>query len=426
MIVNIIRLKQFIVQNKIYFKSSFLYLLSAIISGIISIVINPFLAKNLSPEDYAIIGYFNSFSLIILPLLNFGLITYYLRTYYLTTEDQKPILADTILVALLFFGLITLIFSSIAFYFFWKFSNVSFPFFPYALLTFAPIYVGNFVSLLTINYRLNREAGKFARITIIYAIINALFAITLVVIFKYGATGRLLATLLAAIIFGFYSFIKLFSRLQFDWGVIKDGLRFGWPLTLSAILWYFLNGVDRVMLEKLNNSYTFGYYSVALQITGFLTVIYAAIAQTFEPDIYKAISENKRRKIIKITGGIISINAIPNILFFLFAPFIIKLLTFDRYTDASSFARILALKNISITFYYSAIAVIIGYGYTKSELVIRLIGALLCILMFKYLISNFGFYGAAWGQVLSFVIMTIIAGIFILYRIKNSKKKLVA
>lgn len=423
MSVNILRLKQFIVQNKVYFKSSFLYLFAGIVSSIISIVINPFLAKNLLPEDYAIMGYFSSFSLIILPLLNLGLITYYLRTYYLTSENQRPILADTILIALLFFGFIALVLSSIAFYLYWKLSNVSFPFFPYALLTFAPVYFGNFVTLLIINYRLNREAGKFARITIANAIFNALLAITLVAIFKYGATGRLLATLLATIIFGFYSFTKLFSKLQFEWGVIKNGLRFGWPLTLSAILWFFLSGVDRVMLEKINDTYTFGFYNVAIQIAGFLAIFYTAIGDTFEPDIYKAISENKRKKLLKIMGGIITINAIPNILFILFAPLIIRILTYDRYTDASSFARILVLKNISITFYYSTIKVIVGYGYTKSELVIRLIGALLCILMFRYLISRFGFYGAAWGQVISFILMAVIAVIFIVYKIKDNKFK---
>jgi O-antigen/teichoic acid export membrane protein len=216
--------------------------------------------------------------------------------------------------------------------------------------------------------------------------------------------------------------MKLYNRLQFNWTVFKDALKFGWPLALSSVLWYFLSGVDSAMLEKLNDSYTFGFYAVGIQISGFLAVFYTAIAQTFEPDIYKAISENNRNKTLKIIGGIISLNAIPNILFVLFAPFIVKLLTYDRYTDASTFARILALKNISTTFYYSAITVIVGYSYTKSELVIRSIGALLCILMFKYLISKFGFYGAAWGQVLSFVIMTIIAGLFILYKIKNSKK----
>jgi len=316
--LNIFRIKSLFAKNKIYLRSSFLYLLSAVISGILSIVINPFLAKNLSPEDYAIIGYFNSFSVIILPLLNLSLITYYLRTFYLTPENLRHRLADTILIALVFVGFISLILSSFAFYYFWKYSKVSFPFFPYALLTFAPIYFGNFVSLLTVNYRLNREAGKFAKITIIYAIVNALFAIILVVIFKYGATGRLLAILLAAIIFGSYSFKKTFCRLQFDWTVFKDGLKFGWPLTMAAILWFFLGGVDRVMLEKLNNSYTFGFYNVALQITGFLAVFYTAIAQTFEPDIYKAIADNKKGKIVKITGGIISVNAIPNILFFLF------------------------------------------------------------------------------------------------------------
>ena len=49
-------------QYKTYFKSSFLYLFSALFTAAIGIAINPFMAKNLSPEDYAILGYFSSFN----------------------------------------------------------------------------------------------------------------------------------------------------------------------------------------------------------------------------------------------------------------------------------------------------------------------------------------------------------------------------
>ena len=124
---------------------------------------------------------------------------------------------------------------------------------------------------------------------------------------------------------------------------------------------------------------------------------------------------------VKIIGGIVTLNALPNIVFIFFAPFIIGLLTYNRYTDASGFAQILALKNITVSFYYATITVIVGYGFTKSELLIRIIGALLCIVMFKWMIGHFTFYGAAWGQVISFIIMTVISVIFLFYQLKKEE-----
>jgi len=416
----IVRIKDSLSHYKKYIQSASLYLFSSFFTAVISIVINPFMAKNLSPEDYAIMGYFNSFSLIVLPLLNFSLISYYLRNYYIIPENRRQIVSDTILITLLIYGFVALITICTGFYFYWKWSKISFPFFPFALLTFAPVYLNNFLLLFQVKCRLKRQAWEYSKITIFSALISTVFAIFLVIIYKYGATGRLLATFLTSILIAVYCFYKLLGKLQFDWGVIKDALRFGWPLSLSAILWYFLSGVDQAMLEKLNDNYTLGFYNVGVQIAGYFAIFYSAIAQTFEPDIYKAIAENRKRKLAKIIGGIISLNAVPNILFIIFAPIIIGLLTYNRYTNAAGFAQILALKNITITFYYGAITIIVGYGFTKSELLIRIIGALLCILMYKFLISNAGFYGAAWGQVLSFILMAIIAYIFLLIKFKKN------
>lgn len=377
------------------------------------------MAKNLSPYDYAVLGYFSSFNLIILSISNFSLITYYLRKYYQIPDERKQIVSDTILIALSVYGLFVLIISCLAFYLYCIWSKISFPFYPFAILTFIPIYLGNFITLYLVDCRLKRNAWKYSKVSIINAVLSTLFAIYLVIIYKYGATGRLFATFLASLLTAVYCFKQLFGKIQFDFAVIKDAFQFGWPLSLSAILWYFLSGVDRAMLERLHDNYTFGFYNVAFQISGFLALFYTAISQTFEPDIYRAIAENKKRKVAKITIGILTLNALPNIVFIVFAPFLIGLLTYNRYTDASAFARILALKNITVSFYFAAITVIVGYGLTKSELMIRIIGALLSILMFKWLITQFGFYGAAWGQVFSFIILTVISSIFLLSRYKK-------
>ncbi len=405
----LINLGNMFLKYKGYLKNSFLYLFSSIFTAMVGIAVNPFMAKNLSPQDYAILGYFNSFSLIILPILNFSLISYYLRNYYRIADERKQIVSDTILIALVVYGFIALVAVCSAFYFYCQWTKISFSYYPYALLTFVPIYLGNFTTLFLAKCRLERAAGRFSAVTIVSALLGTVTAILLVVIYKYGATGRLLATLLASVVTAIYCFSQLFGKLQFDFAVIKDAFRFGWPLSLSAMLWYFLSGVDYVMLEKLNDSHSLGFYNVGMQIAGYFAIFYTAIAQTFEPDIYKAIAEKKKGKLLKIIAGIVTLNSIPNILFILFAPFIIGLLTYNRYTDASGFAQILALKNITVSLYYSTITIIVGFGFTKAELLVRCVGSLLCVLMFKVLIENYGFYGAAWGQVFSFVILTSIS-----------------
>ena len=377
------------------------------------------MAKNLSPEDYAIMGYFNSFCIIIMPIMNFSLITYYLRNYYKMEEDQRQKVVDTILIALAVYGFFVLLVSFGVFYVYSLWTKLSFDIYPYVLLAFTPIYFSNFVTLYLAKCRLERKAVTYSKITIYSSILSVLLAILLVIIYKYGATGRMLATLIAGVFPAIYCFKQMFGKFQFHIEIVKDALRFGWPLSVSAILWYFLTGVDMALLEHLKNAQTMGYYNVAIQISGYFAIFYVAIAQTFEPDVYKAIAEDNKKKIIKIIGGVIVLNAIPNLIFIVFAPYIIGLLTYNRYIDSSDFAQILALKNITITFYYSLITIIIGYGFTKSELMLRIIGAIISFIMFKLLISNFGFYGAAWGQVFSFIILSALSLTFLYMKLKK-------
>ena len=47
-----------------YLKNAGLYFASSLVVAIIGLLLNPTMAKNLSPEDYAILGYYASFNLL--------------------------------------------------------------------------------------------------------------------------------------------------------------------------------------------------------------------------------------------------------------------------------------------------------------------------------------------------------------------------
>jgi O-antigen/teichoic acid export membrane protein len=412
-------LKKYFERYKLYIKSASFYLIATVITSAVKVLINPLLASNLSHEDYAIIGYFGSFSLLLLPLINFSIVTYYMRNYYLLKENKRAKVENTIVISLFGIGFISSFFVLLALNLYFKLTSVHFPFWPFAFYTVFQIVFNNFLTLLQVNYRLKREAKKFVLLSTFSAIIWLFATILLVVVFKLGAKGSMAANLTVAFLLGIYSIEKMLTRLEFDYAIFKDALKFCWPLVLSSILWYFLSGVDRLMLEKLDDNNTFALYNIGVTISGFLAMFYMAIAQTFEPDIYKAISDKKLKKLLTIIVGIVIINAIPVIVFILFSKPLTSLLTAGRYTDAAPFASIISLKNITTSFYYSVIAVIVGFGFTKEELGLRAIGAIVCVAMFNLLIDRYGFYGAAWGQVFSFLIMSIFGMFFLLYKIKT-------
>lgn len=403
-------------------KNLSLYLLATIITSIVGIVINPFLAANLSPYDYAVIGYFTSFKLLIVSIISFSFVSYYSRNYFKIKEDERQKVLDTLILSQLFLGFFGLLFVLIGFYLYMQIANVDFPFFPFAILCFIPTFFSCFYTFLLVEKKMKKQAFSYFKINLINALMGALFAILFVVILKMGATGRLLGILIPIVCMGIFSFFKLLSTFQFSKKICLDAVSFGWPISLSAILYYFLASVDRAILENLNDTYTFGIYNVAVQITAYLYIIYASISQTFEPDIYKTIAENNRKKLLKIVMGIIVLTAIPTLIFIIIAKPIVNILTFGRYTESTVFAQIIAIKNIPMAFCFLISNVIIGFGYPKVELVNRAIGAFLSVICFKILIMNYGFYGAAWGQSIVFMLMTIVSGVFVAYKVLFKKR----
>jgi O-antigen/teichoic acid export membrane protein len=383
-------------------------------SMIIGLIINPFLALGLSHTDYAIIGYFASFSLILTPLIGFKFQSYYARNFFLVSEQKREKMLQTLLSLMVTFGLAVFLLFFIGYYFYHKNYVSEIPFFPFALLSFLPIYFSSFYNIYLLDLRMKNNAKKYAIISCLNSIIAAILSIFLVVIFKYGAKGRLLSLLLVAIVLCLYSIKAQKFHFEFDKEIVREAFSFCWPLTISGILTFFFMGIDRTFLAELNDVHTFGLYNVGLQISSYLAVFGTVLLNTFDPDLFKYTSLNLHRKVIYLTVFLVVISLIPNLIFILFSKPIISLLTSGRYTDAAHFANILCLKNITSVFAFIMSDVIIGYGYARYELVNRIIGSVLAIIIYKYLIGYWGFYGAAWGQALSWVAMAGISCVFLL------------
>lgn len=410
-------------RNRDKIKNSGFYFGASFFHAIIGLLIFPLQSMYLNHTDYAIIGYFGSFTSLITPILNFSLINYYLRKYFLIPDDKREYVLNAIMLTLLVYGIVSLIIVLIAFYAYMEISDVPFPFWPYALLAFLPLYFDNFFLLYQVRCRMTRKAQKFFYITTVKTLLIPLFTFLFVVLYNWGALGKFWSVLLPSIVVGSYCLFVLFDRkiARFDTKVIKEAISFGWPISLSTMIWYFCGGIDKAILAPLNDNYNMGLYTIGLQISNFLMVFYFTITQTFEPDLYQAIANDNKPKLIKFVLLIVGVNAFVNLIFVLVCPFVFDILTAHRFVEASDYAQITTLRNITNSLYFILNTVLIGYGFTKSSLGIRIISAVACIIMYYFMIGHWGFIGAAWGQVLSFVIMSTFTLLYMFYLHTNGK-----
>lgn len=262
---------------------------------------------------------------------------------------------------------------------------------------------------MLVDYRLSGKSKEFFKYSIINLAFNLAFAIVFVIYLKNGASGRMAGTFLAAFGSGIISLFKLKFKPTFDKVLMKEILNFSWPIIGSGILFYLFQGVDRALLEKIGDNYNLGLYNVAFQITSYLAIFGTVILQTLDPNLYKYSSSGNLKKalfiVLLITVGVSFINLI----FIPLSEFLIGILTYNRYTESSKFANILVIRNIATTIAFSLSGILIGLGYPKIDLSIRIIGAIFAYFLYKYLISNYGYFGAAWGQSLSLFFIAILS-----------------
>lgn len=385
--------------------------MASIIPMVLSIIANPFIAMNMSPTDYATVGYYSAFNTLITPLINFYLLHYYTKRYFELSTSERVDLKAVLIKALIFFSLIISGVALIGLYLYTAIFNSKseIPFSPYALISVISIPVTGIYSLNLVDYRMQRRSKDFFILSVTNGIIALGLSILLVVILKYGALGKLLSVLLANLvvfIYCLYSNRDIF-KVKFNKTIFYDALKFCYPLVIAAMLSFFSNGYDKIALERLGNVIELGYYVVGVQIAGYLNIFSTSIDNTFQPDIFQSVVEGDLKKSTKIILGKIGILSIIVLLFIILAPFLVNILTAGRYVVSTKYAIIVSLSSISSMLYHSLSQVTIALGYTKIILINKLIGSVMCIAMYSMIISKWGAMGAAWGTVVSFIIFFI-------------------
>ncbi|MBI9032076.1 oligosaccharide flippase family protein [bacterium] len=410
--------------TKKIFQNVSLYFFASLIKAAISLAINPIIALNMSHYDYALTGFYTSFNSLFMPFLTFMFGQYYSRNYFrLKSSKDRDKLGGNLVSAQLVFGMVELVIVLIAFSLYSYSNDIKFPLLPYSVISFTTIVFNYVYTFFLLKLKLSRNAKSFFMYSLYHVIILVIMNIIFVVLLKTGGLGKLLAPFVTSLIFAVILFPKISKGINLEKKITIDALKFCWPLIIAGALSYFFSGFDRSLLAKLDNDYQLGLYNVAMTITGFLVIVQTSILSTFQPDIFKAVAENNKKKIILVLTGINLLNTVPILIFIILAPYLLDIFTGGKFTEAYRFARILALKNITAGMYYSISGLVIAYGFTKWTLVYKIIGSILSIFLFKYLVNSYAFYGAAWGQVFSYLSLAIIAASIMMFNKKNLHKK---
>lgn len=379
---------------------------------LLNLASNPLVALNMSPEDYAITGYYTSYNNLLAPLVSFYMLQYYIKRYFEVNDAEREVLRATLVKSLIFFsGFVSIIcFMGLYVYVFYFNTSSTIPFSPYAALTVFSLPITGLYSLLLVDLRMQRKSGYYLRVSLFSGLALVLLNLLFVVVFKWGAFGKLLAPFINNIAFFAFSlwYYKGQKKHGFDKKQYKEMLIFCFPLTIAAMLGFFSNGIDRVFLERLGNNTELGYYSVGISMASYINVFRTAISNTFQPDLFQSIVEKNKKKLAQVIFLLVGSTTVFVLVFIIAAPLIVKILTAGRYMMSVGYTRIIALSTLTSAMYYIVSQITIALGKSTVTLITKVLATFVSIVMFSYLISEFEYVGAAWGLVLSFLISLVI------------------
>ena len=388
-----------------YIKAAGIYFVASLIPMILNVAINPLIAMNMSPEDYAIVGYYTSFNTLISPLIVFYMFHYYSKMYFELDFNRRTELRSVIFKSLIFFSLFVSIVCLLGIVIYTKFFNLSsnIPLMPYVLLSVLAIPLTGIFTLMQTDYKMERNSVSFFYLTIM----NGLLLV--------------LMTFLIFFVICCWKCRYLF-KYKFDWFLFGRMIHFCFPLALSAMLGFFSNGYDRVYLERVGNNVELGFYVVGIQIGSYLSVFASAIFSTFQPDIFESVVTNNRRLFLKTASLIILSVALISFIFIGLAPFIIDVLTAGRYVDSSIYAQIYSLSIIFSAIYYVVNDYTIAKGYPQIYLVTTIFSSLSVVFLLPILIGKWEYNGAVMMISVSYII-SVFVNVLLLVLMRKRKNE---
>ncbi|MBN1186765.1 MAG: oligosaccharide flippase family protein [Bacteroidales bacterium] len=399
------------------FKNAFLYFGGSFLQLCIAIFTSPIFARNLSAEEFGILGYFTSARQFVFPLTTMTLTWYYLFKYFKQDSNQNKKLLSNIIVFLTYVNILVLFISAGALYTYFKIVKVEIPFYPFAFIMLITLFLEVYQIFLLMELKLKKAAFTYFLYTGLLAVLSIAFGLLFVVVFKWGAAGRMFGSLVGLIVTSLI-FIKQFKfnlKIKLDFKLIKEAMWWASPMLLSAYFYLPMANIDRLLLGALKDTSELGYYSIGANVAGYIGTAAAALFSAFQPDFYKFVAQNNKGKFFLFSGAYVIVLVFMTIMFFIFSEFIVNYLTSGRYTRAYIYANyyVVAILIMNITSISNAI--LIALGKSRFQLYINIIAGSIGFVLYKYFIHQYGFMGGTYGRISIACLYLVTQVSFILY-----------
>lgn len=386
-------------------KASIFYLFSALFNKGIAFLTVPIFTRILSTSDYGIVTTYSSWVDILTVVLTLALYMA-IRTSFIDFEKEKKSFLNTVITFTCIMGLVSLIVVIIIANKLKSYNSI--------LLVIAVLQGLSSAIIMDYTQYLMMKFNYVSR-TLYMVLPNFLaviFSIIAIAFIKNSKAymGKIIPTALIYILFCIIILINVYrnDKPKINLTYLKYGLSISLPLVLHGISLNILSQSDRTMITYLADSSQTGIYSLVYNLGMVATVITTALEGIWIPWFMNNLKEEKVNQINKKVIDYVKLMTHSMIILILVGPEILKLMANKSYWEGMIIIPPIVLSNYIIFIY--TLYVNIEHYYKKTiSITINTFAAAVCnIIMNFMLIPKFGYIGAAYATLMSYVISLLL------------------
>jgi len=399
---------------KLLLKNSFYFLIVQIVSRGISFFLIPLYTAYLSTNDYGVLEIFNVITIIIFAAgslqIQQGIARFLPDQTFNTSPESKNILISTGF----WFNSIAFTFICAIAFLFHKILNqwlvgdaVYLTAFKLSIIS---IWIGGISSYMQMLKVWQMDGQKSAIANILAVIVTIPLTVLLVLKFKLGIVGIIIATIAGQIITLFFLIKHSFKEIYFRFSsaILRRTLLFSAPLVLSSLAYYSWNFIDRIMLKNYLSLDELGVFSLGIKFAMPFSMLLVILETALFPIIINQYHKKQTANKIKLLFSVVLFFMfVIWLLVILFAKEIITVMANYNFNEAWKIVGLSCGTQLLLGIYFFAPGIAIS---KKTYWSIASVGAgsIINFCLNFFMIPTFGILGASISTFISALLYIIV------------------
>lgn len=393
-------------QQKQLVKNTLIIAFGKLTTQFLTFLLLPLYTTHLSASDYGTVDLILTYVILLTPMLSLSLdmgVFRFLIDARGNRSRQKKIISTVIRLVSVALLLFTALYAFVGF----------FVTSPYSLLTFGVIIAGLFSNLFMQFARGFGDNVKYSIASVIIGVVTVLVNIIALTMLNMGASGMLIAAIIANGVGALYLFFSLRINAYIDIDaadkkLTRELLRYSLPLVPNNLSLWLVLSANRTLIATMLDLAANGIFAVAnkfpIIFSGLFSFYYMSWTESASVNIN---SVDRDEFFSKAVNASIKLFGSFALCLVAILPFVFNLMVDAKYSEAYLYIPILLLSSMLSSLVASYGAIYIAKKMTKKVLTSSILAAVISLGLTILLTPYMGLFGPSIAMVIAYLVMSV-------------------